>query len=196
MKTKIICLILAAFTVLSLASCGVSKADKEEITNAAKELIEASYEINEIYFGHGLEVTDTEVLANTEYWYVAEDCPYKSMDDIKKATAKVYSSDYCEDYLYLIGFEGIANENEEESNIAYARFKEDTKGKLCQMKSASEGGFDLKRTYDFSTITVESYVRGKATIKIKSLVDGKEDTEVTLTLVKQADGWRLDSPTY
>ncbi len=199
MKTKIFALILAITAVLTLASCGVSKADKEEIITAAKELITASYEINEIYFGHGLEVTTKEVLVNTQYVYVEESTGYENIDAVKEATAKVYSTDYCEDYLYVMAFEGIKSEDEEDTAISYPRFREDTKGKLCQLKSVSEEGAELKRTYDFDSIKVESYVRGVATIKIKSLIDGKydEDTgEITLTLIKQADGWRLDSPTY
>ena len=196
MKTKIICLILAVVTVLSLASCGVSKADAEEITAAAKELIEASYEINEIYFGKGLKVTNTEVLANTSYWYVTDDCGYSSMDEIKAATAKVYSTDYCNDYLFLIGFEGIKNVDEEQSDIASARFKEDTKGKLCQNKSISENGLELNRTYDFSTITVEKCVRNSATIQVQSLVNGEKDQIIKLTLVYENDQWRLNTPTY
>ncbi len=199
MKTKIISLILAITAVLTLASCGVSKADKEEICAAAKELITASYEINEIYFGRGLDVTEKEVLVHTEYVYVDESTGYSNIDAVKEATAKVYSTDYCEDYLYVMAFEGIKSGDDEESAISYPRMREDTKGKLCQLKSVSEEGADLKRTYDFDSIKVESYVRGVAIIKIKSLIDGEYDEaagEITLTLVRQADGWRLDSPTY
>ena len=199
MKTKILAFVFAVIMILSLTSCGVSKADKEEIVNAAKELITASYEINEIYFGKGLKTTGKEVLVHTEFEYVDESTGYTSIAALKEATAKVYTEDYCNDYLYVMAFEGIKSADDEESAISYPRFREDTKGKLCQMKSAKEDGAELSRTYDFDSIKVESYVRGVATIKIMSLVDGKADEttgEITLKLVKQADGWRLDSPTY
>lgn len=199
MKTKIISFVLALLMVLSLTSCGVSKADKEEIISAAKELITASYEINEIYFGKGLKTTGKEVLVHTEFEYVDETTGYGSIAVLKEATSKVYTEDYCNDYLYVMAFEGIKSSDDEESAISFPRFREDTKGRLCQIKSAKEDGADLKRTYDFDSIKVESYVRGVATIKIMSLVDGKADEttgEITLKLVKQADGWRLDSPTY
>lgn len=199
MKTKILSFVLAVIMVLSLASCGVSKENKEEIINAAKELITASYEINEIYFGKGLKTTGKEVLVHTEFEYVDESTGYTNIQTLKDATAKVYTEDYCNDYLYVMAFEGIKSADNEESAISYPRFREDTKGKLCQIKSVKEDGAELTRTYDFDSIKVESYVRGVATIKIMSLVDGKADEntgEITLKLVKQADGWRLDSPTY
>ena len=99
MKTKILSFVFAVIMVLSLTSCGVSKEAKEEITNAAKELITASYEINEIYFGKGLKTTGKEVLVHTEFEYVDESTGITSIQALKDATAKVYTEDYCNDYL-------------------------------------------------------------------------------------------------
>ena len=49
---------VAALAAAALFSCG--KHDEEEIKKAAAELIERSYEINEIFFGEGLPRAEEE----------------------------------------------------------------------------------------------------------------------------------------
>lgn len=194
MKTKLFALALCVGLIcMSFAGC-VSSEDENEIKAAAAELIEESYEINEIYFGKGLAATDEEVIAQAEYVYVSSENDYTTTEQIKEATAKVYSRDYCETYLFPLAFEGLFTENDE--TISYARYLEDTKGNLTIRKSVAEDGLELSRTYDLNSIRVESAVRDTATIKVQSYVDGEADEDVTLTLTREADGWRLNSPTY
>lgn len=58
---KILSLFLAAIMVtLTLASCSGGKPDIEEVRPRIVELIEASYEINDIFFGDGLDRVDYE----------------------------------------------------------------------------------------------------------------------------------------
>lgn len=194
MKTKIVSFILAIASVICLASCGVSGAQKDEIKNAAAELIEKSYEINVIYFGEGLAASGNDVVAHSEYEYVADEAKFHTIEEVKTATAAVYSSDYCNDYLFLLGFEGL--KTSDDATVSYPKYLEDTKGKLTVRKSVKEDAIALNRTYDYDSIKVESYVRGLATITVQSFVDGEKDEKITLTLVKEAEGWRLNSPTY
>ena len=58
---KIISLLLAAILLtLSVTSCGSGVPKVEEIKPRLTELIEASYEINDIFFGDGLDRVDYE----------------------------------------------------------------------------------------------------------------------------------------
>ena len=58
---KIISLLLAAILLtLSVTSCGAGVPKMEEIKPRLTELIEASYEINDIFFGDGLDRVDYE----------------------------------------------------------------------------------------------------------------------------------------
>ena len=52
---RIICCALILVLALSVAACGASAPDLGEVKDELKSLIEASYEINEIFFGEGLE---------------------------------------------------------------------------------------------------------------------------------------------
>lgn len=199
-----ICLILSA-VFLSFASCGVDKKDPE-ILKAAEELIEDSFELNDIYFGKGLPVSaeDSEEakkfaedngfdLQNIQFLPVTEESPYKSVEDIKEATLKVYSEDYCE-YLFSMAFEGYSTDDG--TSAVYAKYMEDEAGTLTARIDLAKNSLP-ERTYDYDSIKVKSKSEDMAVFSVDSYLDGKkEDKPVEFTLVKSEDGWRLDTPTY
>lgn len=190
---KIFAFILALACVFTMVSC--SSHSDEEIIEAAKTLIEKSYEVNEAYYGKGLPHTgESSVGLVSEYAIVDTSCGYSSIDELKKMAAEVYSADYCE-HLYVIAFEGISNDGDEET-VSYARYMEDFQGKLTVRIDAEEKGLKLNRTYDFSTIAVEKCVRNTATVSIQSLVDGEKDQILEINLIFENDQWRLNTPTY
>ena len=193
MAKRISALLLVIVMLFSLTSC--SSHSDEEIIEAAKTLIEKSYEVNEIYYGKGLPTTgDVSVGLTSEYSVVDPACGYSTVDQLKELAAGVYSADYCE-HLYIIAFEGISNPEDDES-VSFARYIVDFSDTLTVSKDAVENGMVLNRTYDFSTITVEKCVRDNATIKIQSLVDGEKDAVLKINLVFENDQWRLNTPTY
>ncbi len=193
MIKRIIAFVIAVIMIFSMVSCSTHSDD--EIIEAAKTLIEKSYEVNEVYYGKGLPHTGkSSVGLVSEYAVVDTSCGYSSIDDLKKMAAEVYSADYCE-HLYVIAFEGISNDGDEES-VSYARYIEDFKNELTVRIDAEEKGLKLNRTYDFSTITVEKCVRNTATISIQSLVDGEKDQVLEISLIFENEQWRLNTPTY
>lgn len=186
--------ILCFIMVLSLAACAPAHKE-EDVIAAAKDLIEKSYEVNEIYYGKGLPSTgESSIGLTSQYSMVDPSCGYSTIDQLKELAAKVYSSDYCE-HLYTIAFEGISNPEDEES-VSFARYIVDFSDTLTVSNDAAKNGIDLNRTYDFSTIIVEKIARNKAIISIQSLVDGEEDKVLKINLVFENDQWRLNTPTY
>ncbi len=203
---KIFSLALAIlFSVSMLASCGVEYTD-EEVKKAAEKLIEASFEINDIYFGVGLPISseDSEEakkfaeqngvdLQNIQFLPVTAEAPYQSIDDIKEATAKVYSENYST-YLYSMAFEGYSADNG--ASAVYAKYIEDDKGVLTARIDLADNPLP-ERTYDYSTMKVKSRKKDSVMVEMESYLDGKkEEKTVTFTLVKIGDEWRLDTPTY
>ncbi len=203
---KVIALALAIlFSVSMLASCGAEYTD-EEVKKAAEKLIEASFEINDIYFGAGLPISseDSEEakkfaedngvdLQNIQFLPVTAESPYQSIDDIKEATAKVYSENYST-YLYSMAFEGYSADNGE--SAVYAKYIEDDKGVLTARIDLADHPLP-ERTYDYSTMKVKSRKSDSVMVEMESYLDGKkEEKTVTFTLVKIGDEWRLDTPTY
>ena len=137
---------------------------------------------------------ESSIGLTSQYSMVDPSCGYSTIDQLKELAAEVYSADYCE-HLYTVAFEGISNEDDEES-AAFARYIEDFSKTLTVSNDAAENGMILNRTYDFSTIVVEKVARDNAIISIQSLVDGKEDIVLKINLVFENEQWRLNTPTY
>lgn len=192
---KYISIILAAIIAAAvLTSCGDVGYTEDEIKRVAEDLIEASLELNEIYFGEGLPVTEESSVGSALYAPVTADCKYQSTSEIKTATKSVYSEDYCE-ILFQRGFEGTSLESDEEK-VVYARFIDDFDGRLTARKDLKETALTSGRTYDYSSMKVEKMKKTEAQITVQSLIDGKNDVAVRLTLKLEDSGWRLDTPTY
>ena len=192
---RIISLIIALVLCSALLiSCGDAGYTEDEIKNTAKELIEASLELNEIYFGEGLPVSDESSVGSALYAPVTGECKYHSTSEIKAATEKVFTGDYCK-ILFQRGFEGTSLESSEEK-VVYARYIDDFDGRLTARRDLKETSLTTGRTYDYDSIKVEKMKKTEAVISVQSQVDGKADLIITLTLKLEENGWRLDTPTY
>jgi len=208
MKKTVKIIALTAVLILAAvmaASCGADYT-KEELCKSAGALIEASYKINEVYFGEGLPISEEDsedakkfaeenglTLENVQFLPVTEESPYTSIDEIKKDTEKVYSKEYCE-YLYSMAFEGFSTEDG--TAAVYAKYIEDEGGVLTARIDLVENALPLDRKYDLSSIKAKKMKKDMATVTVDSYIDGKKDETLTFTLVKEEDGWRLDTPTY
>ena len=177
--TRAAALVAAVVFTLLMTSCSVTY-DEGEIITASAELIEASYEINTVFFGSGLPAveSDDEVLRHFE---IAEDSPYHTKEEIKTATLAVIS----------VGDEDSVDSNQI-IDARYVQYGE----RLVILPVKEEDVMKLDRTYDTSSITVISQNRGRAVLSVPSFVDGVPSDDVELTVVMTEDGWRLDTPTY
>lgn len=196
--------VLMLLVLQLLPSCG-NTVDEAEIKEAAAALIEASYEINEIYFGDGLPYREEEVkyaeeqlgdendVENAVYLNVKEDCGFKSVSEIKAATSAVYSKTYCEQ-LFKVGFEGL--QDSEGQLYRYARYVENEYFDLTVRYGLEKESRTQGRTYDIDSISVETVGRNFAILRVDSLIGSSPSAAVTLKIVKEENGWRLDTPTY
>ena len=188
----------AVIILASLFSCGATY-DEGEIKAAAAELIEASYDINVIYFGEGLPTAETPDDYVMKHLEIAEDSPYHTEEEIKEATLAVYSEDYST-FLFEKAFSGFSvdlgdEDSVDSAEIIDARYVE-YGGRLVVLPIDEEDVMKLDRTYDTDKIEVIKQRNGNVTIRVPSYVDGKAAGDVTLTVVKTDAGWRLDTPTY
>ena len=209
---RIICFALSLAAVLGLVSCGVKTPDLDEIKDELVVLVEASYEINEIFFGEGLPTyerggeydreyklyndNDTEF---AYYEYVMQDTKYYFTEQIKWNAEKVYTKEYLAG-LYTMAFDGYADENT--GAVTTARYH-DANGWLMQYSFGENDPFDhldgKKRRFHFDTMkVVKPYSSGFMNISVDSYLEGAEGEilNITLHFKKTSDGWRLDAPTY
>lgn len=186
---KISLIVLTVTLVLSLFSCGGKAPGDDEIATTVKQLVAASAPLNEIYFGEGLPV-DIFRAAVGNYQYISTDCEYKSINQIKEATQKVFSAEYCE-LLYETTFSGI---NEEGVGILYARYAE--KNNELIKNSTIQPMMTGERTYNFDTMKILKKNSTTVLVNIDTTDDSGNTLPIQVRLVNENGVWLLDSPTY
>lgn len=206
MLKKVISILLVLCTIaallLTLASCA-SAPRVEEIYDRVVELIDASYEINTVFYGDGLPVwkTDSEF---AEFSHLYFDFPYKgdyeqvkhqaiysSIEDIKRAAACVYSLDYLETVLFPAAFDGLAVGD----SVAGSRYLEE-KGILYQ-STTNSFAIEGIPIYDYSTMKVSPVgKRGICIVEMEYFLDISPNLRQTasIRLSLEEDGqWYLAS---
>lgn len=201
----------AMLILLTLTSCGGGVHSEEEIRTVLDELLPKSFELNEIYFGEGLPMSNDKAMVEQFYGMFDSDveainyhpvdvsCGYTTETEIREATLEVFTADYAE-YLFGRAFSGISatfNEGEEQeytSTAVYAMYIEQD-GILTVRINLDEEAIPLGRTYDLDGMELTENEENFVIAKIPTEMDGRA-LDVELRLVKTADGWRLDSPTY
>ena len=201
----------ALLILLTLTSCGGGVHTEEEIRTVLDELLPKSFELNEIYFGEGLPMSNDKAMVEQFYGMFDSDveainyhpvdvsCGYTTETDIREATLEVFTADYAE-YLFGRAFSGISatfNEGEEQeytSTAVYAMYIEQD-GILTVRINLDEEAIPLGRTYDLDGMELTENAENFVIAKIPTEMDGRA-LDVELRLVKTPDGWRLDSPTY
>jgi len=203
-KFRIMLLLAAALLAVLLTSCG-SGLSEEEIRETYRTLVEASYPLNDVYFGDGLPYEENEAMMQyltgtaegtegfrVSYMPVAEDAAFHSEAEIRTATAAVYSDALCA-HLYQLGFEGMSTDEGE--TVAFARYIEQNEVLTVRIDLADDA-IPMGRTYDFDAMTVIADEKSRIRASFPSYIDGKQSVSVSITMIKTPNGWRLDSPTY
>ncbi|MBR6708165.1 MAG: hypothetical protein IKL84_00640 [Clostridia bacterium] len=190
--------------VLLLTGCAADLPAVEDVKPRLIELIEASWEINDIFFGEGLPAIarDSDYAKENHIYYMDEeggnydivtpDCPYQSTSMIKDAAELVYSKTYLLS-IYETMFVGVADEN---AGMLYARYLDTEAG--LRKSNVHEPITTARRLYDYDSIEIvkpsnDQYIN----LEIDSHLEGQDEIlRVRLTLVKEDGVWLLDSPTY
>lgn len=216
-KQKVVALAIGllciGFTLGTMTGCAAAP-QVEEIYDRVVTLIEASYEVNTVFYGPGLPVyrVDSEYAELNHvyygfdqagyYEYVTPQSKFHSEAQIKAAAERVYSSQFLNDVLYKTAFDGYAIENGA-GGTAYglARYQTFSEN-FCQSVSEDADGNDRNtlytamRIYDYSTMEVVSLGRSDAckVSMVSWLEDTPEQTErLEISLVLQDGQWFLDS---
>ena len=212
-KKKIIITAIVALLVVGITGgvlvyfSTVPKTD--EVYDRVVELIEASYELNTVFYGAGLPVHRTDsAYADFSHLYfdfqylgdyeiVTEYAKFLSEDAIKSAAEKVYSKAYLETVLYNSAFVGYAVEDGK-GGAAYAaaRYLEDSEW-IYQSTEKNDYLGNGMRIYDYASMRVVAPSTKEACyVEIDSYLPDQPDLIMRdrLRLVKQEDGlWYLDS---
>lgn len=207
MKNRKILTVIVSFSLmitalLSFSSCATKPPSLEEVKEEFISLIEASAEINTIFFGEGLPVYDREGSEEEKSFYlslgseldnyeiVSGESKYITVNEIKNAAELVYTPEYLES-VYEMVFDGYADEN---VGVKASRYYES--GEWLCMSMNYEPLISGVREYDYGTMEMVKPSDGQyVNVSIESSLYG-ESLRVTLAFSKTENGWRLDTPTY
>ena len=208
LKSIIGAVVCALLLPLCLAACASEPPALEDVRDRFTQLIEASYEVNDIFFGEGLPTYDREdeqfeglyfnFYGYDTYEIVTADCPYQNVEQIKALAEAVYSPDYLND-IYTMGFDGYADENSDA--ITTARYLH-TGEYFVKYAFGDKDTFNIlpgKRLYKYDTMKIGALSNGEAVnLEIQSYLEGDEQNPrvETLRFVLVDGEWFLDEPTY
>lgn len=195
-------LILVLLFVPALSSCGNRDYDEETVKAAARELLEKSTAVNEIFYGVGMPVD--EGTAGTGYYKPVKKEYLSSLgiaglDGLRNLTKEVYT-----DELSDIIFETKLNSVKDSSGniIVYSRYieakiKDETR---VLIYTAGEPTYqnDVEYLYDTLTVKGSKGERIIAELDVRLITfDGfSRDEKIEIILLEENDGFRLDSLSF
>ena len=205
--------LLLALTVLLLAGAGSaltgcsSKPEVEELYDRVVELLEGAEKINYVFYGAGLPVyrQGSEYAENrhlyydfkygTDYEYVAESTPFRSFEEIREATRRVYGSKMSE-ILFTHAFTGYAvSDGLGDAQYSYARYMEDGEW-LYQSTSGNYVYYTGMLVYDYTSMRVDDPSNDEACYLLIDCWDPetpeKKETR-RIRLVNEDGSWYLDT---
>ena len=187
--------IFAVFTLICVAvlsllcSCG-GKISGQEAKEQVRKLVKESYHLNVIFFGDGLPFEKDED-DNSLYSPVSQDALYQTKDELAKKTREIFSQSYATSML-TTAFNGVTGADG--VSAVYARYIVNSDGKISvyeNIKSIVEGDI---ATYYLTDDAIEITKISKRFVQAN--IKTEKGDAVSVTLVKESDGWRIDSATY
>ena len=201
----LICIVLTLFST----SCGEEKDreyDELEVVSAAADLIKGTELLNEIYYGTGIRynpVGNQTYQQADELWLMSKG--FSTVEELKKMTRKVYTTDYC-NIIFASAFESAKDAyGNVESFARYIQMYDESseanpEPTYILVNTSVKPLFEDTVEYAYETLRVTRVKGRKVYVSIEATVtssDGKSQTrEIEVALIEEADGWRLDEPTY
>lgn len=180
----LLCLVLILTFVFSLCSCD-KKLSETEAKMLVEDMVKASHELNEILYGEGMRYEES---LTGEYYsiysHIAMDQPYLTEHSLKVRIQEVFSASYANSiigYTFTLTQGVVGGKNN-------PRYFTGSDGYLTVYRDYEK--LDIT-DYDYTTIKIEKIKRSK----IVATVTSTENEVVEVTLVKEANGWRVDSAT-
>ena len=205
-----VALILAG-ALLSCVGCAGRAPKLELIYDRVVALIEESYELNEIFYGKGLPYCDrnlpvyetlysdyTKIGYTKNYNIVSEQAKYHTVEEIKQAAAKVYSSALLESSVYPGVFDGLMQSTPgSTSKYLPARYIQDNTD-LYVLIEEENAYHPTPVIYDYASMKIIRPSNAKrVSISINAWEEDQPDRvfEMELCLLKENDVWLLDKLT-
>lgn len=197
---KALAVLLMIILCTSLCSCDRDY-DEAEVLSAAKELIEKSYKLNELFYGKGLEYTDEGIGV---YRFASEESlnefGISTVEDMKNMAREIFSDAYCKIIFESDIFTSVKIDDVIKSYTRYYQsYDED----------GNPNGIMVRTNYDYKLVGEYFYhdamevsdVVGEIII-VRTLATARHDDgsemndNIDISMIEEDDGWRLTTATY
>ena len=205
-KLKLLSLLLTVVTVISvlfLSSCN-RRYDEEKVIAATKTLLENAEMLNFVYYGSGIEYYDSD--EEKGYYRKANEnhlneLGFSTIDELKNLTERTFSNEYSS-LLYTTILSAMTDDTSVISAARYYQVYDEKTGEPAYIMVYSKFNPMLRDRieYDYDSLEVVGAKKEKVYVKVNATVtreDGASQiTTVTITLVEEEDGWKIDNPIY
>ena len=195
----------AAITLIllftSLTSCN-RRYNEEEVLSAAKELLKAAEKLNYVYYGEGIRYLDGEetigIYKEADSQHLRE-LGFESVAELKVLTEQTFSKEYS-NIMYSSVLDTLRNG---ENIVGYKRYydvKSKTGEQIVMVNTMYKPLLNSTIVYNYDSIAVERVKKEKIFLNVNATVSDKNgesrSVDITITLVEEESGWRIDNPVY
>ena len=203
---KAISLVLIFVILLSVTSCGDREYDENTVLAEAKRLIPLTAELNEIFWGKGIEYIKDESTASG-YYYMADPsyltiAGFETIEELKDMTRAAFSSSYCESIFYAVFSSNTDTEGVQNLIRYYQKYSDlQMKEPECIMvysKAIVLLTDEVEYLYDTMKVVGSKKEKVFVTLSVKvTRGDKSQIREIKVGLIEEKNiGWRIDTPTY
>ena len=196
-------IVVMMVSILSLSSCN-RRYDADEVVAETEKLLKEAEMLNFVYYGGGIEYYDSD--EEKGYYRRANDkhletLGFSTIEELKVLTEKTFSKEYST-LLYTTILSPMTNDTSLVSAARYYQVYDEKTGEASYIMVYSKFNLMLKDSieYDYSSLKATGSKKEKVFVTVEATVtreDGKsQKTTVTITLVEEDEGWRIDNPTY
>ena len=201
---SVLIILLTLSLLLSLPSCN-RRYDEEEVITAAEKLLRQAEMLNSVYYGKGIGYLSTGY-SNGAYYeadpYHLMTLGFETVAELQALTEETFTAGYSLQ-IYSTVLSSISDDDNLYHMARYYQQNDvlDPDTPVCIMVYAGyEGIYDGNMTYDYSTLRVSGVKKERVYVSVNAEVrdgEGKsQTTEIKVTLIEEAKGWRIDSPTW
>ncbi len=213
-RIAFVSVLLAALLLVSALLCACARLPKiDDLRADVTALLEAAPEINEVFFGAGLPVFDRaapeyadlylEIPESLSLYDVVdpEHSKFKSIDHIKAAALRVYSS-ACISPLFATAFEGVSSDAAPGAILVSKPYFIEQDGRLYQLRrSELDPDFDAIRNrslvFDYTSLAVSRRASSESSVVLTvsaTLISEPSKTETkSFRILSTPTGWKLNS---
>jgi len=192
------------FSALCFTGCDRSY-NENEVLSSARELLERSKTLNEIYYGEGIAYIEDESKREGSYYqadaYSLSKYGISTLEDIKNLTRSVFTTEYS-NILISTKLSSVIDDTSIASFARYYQKKSSLDGSDECIMVYKDAAVFLKDTvtYDYESMTV-SDVDGEIiyvtlNVTVTNPENQTQSSTLTVGLIEEEDGFRIDTPTY